>query len=100
MIVPNHGLGCDASTSIGTDCDTFWYYSWPPCWTKSRQEWSNLCIGLGQSDITCGVGGCGPDYLLGIPLTGAAVVDSLKTGGWVWPAGLLIIGFLVARRYL
>ena len=92
------GLGCNDSTQVGTDCDTFWYYTWPPCWGQSRQDWANLCANQGKSDITCGVGGCGPDYLLGVPLTGAAVMDSIETGSWVWPAALILGLILFLKR--
>lgn len=36
-------LGCDASTAVGTDCNTFWYYTWPPCWINSRNTWATIC---------------------------------------------------------
>lgn len=68
-----NGLGCALSTQVGTDCDSFWYYTWPPCWSNSRSDWETICGSVdptqgGGSDITCGVGGCGQDTILGIPV--------------------------------
>ncbi len=98
-------LGCDASTMVGTDCDSFWYYTWPPCWSNSRTQWESICKNLpaetgGGADTTCGVGGCGQDYFLGIPLTGAAVQDALQTGKWVFPVVVIGIGlvFLLKKK--
>ena len=59
------GLGCDASTMVGTDCDTFWYYTWPPCWSNSRDQWSQICQALppatGGGNTTCTLGVCSPN---------------------------------------
>lgn len=36
-------LGCDASTAVGTDCDSLFYAAWPPCWLDSRETWASIC---------------------------------------------------------
>lgn len=53
------GLGCDVSTVIGTDCDSFWYYTWPPCWNNSRSQWAAVCANTpdtsgGNADCSSG----------------------------------------------
>lgn len=80
-------LGCDLSTQVGTDCDTFWYYTWPPCWSNSRDQWATICGAVpvaagGGSTTTCGVGGCStaPPYMMyaAIALGAIALMMVLK----------------------
>lgn len=76
------GLGCDASTMVGTDCDSFWYYTWPPCWSNSRNVWSQICQSLPGTPPAGGTGTC----TFGIcDSQGNSVIP-----GWLLPAGVAI----------